>query len=38
MAITRQRITYFLQTALLFVAQGLLDTLIAVRIFFGKGN
>jgi len=34
-AITCQRITYFLKTALLFVARGLLDTLISVRYFLG---
>jgi len=30
MAITRQRVAYFLKTALLFVAKGLLDKLISV--------
>jgi len=37
-AITRQRVAYFLKTALLFVAQGLLDTLISVIIFFGNDD
>jgi len=32
-AITPQRNAYFLKTALLFVAQGLLDTLISVTFF-----
>jgi len=32
MAITRQRIAHFVKTALLFVAEGLLDTLILVTI------
>jgi len=38
MAITRQHVAYFPKMALLFAAQGLLDTLISKTTFFGKGD